>query len=67
MGIKMKQNLQAPIIWEFVDNNGISIYIAEKRMLEKALETTILSKFKKEYVKKQIKLIEESKDFDVQE
>ena len=67
MGIKMKQNLQAPIIWEFVDNNGISIYVAEKRMLEKALETTILSKFKKEYVKRQIKLIEESKDFNVQE
>ena len=63
----MKQNLQAPIIWEFVNNNGISIYVAEKRMLEKALETTILSKFKKEYVKRQIKLIEESKDFDVQE
>ncbi|MDY4790426.1 MAG: hypothetical protein SO179_07685 [Bacteroidales bacterium] len=63
----MKQNLQAPIIWEFVDNNGISIYVAEKRMLEKALETTILSKFKKEYVKRQIKLIEESKDFNVQE
>lgn len=61
----MKQNLQAPIIWEFVDNNGISIYVAEKRMLEKALETTILSKFKKEYVKRQIKLIEESKDFNV--
>ena len=63
----MKQNLQAPIIWEFVNNNGISIYVAEKRMLEKALETTILSKFKKEYVKRQIKLIEESKDFNVQE
>ena len=63
----MKQNLQAPIIWEFVDNNGISIYVAEKRMLEKALKTTILSKFKKEYVKRQIKLIEESKDFNVQE
>lgn len=63
----MKQNLQAPIIWEFVDNNGTSIYVAEKRMLEKALETTILSKFKKEYVKRQIKLIEESKDFNVQE
>ena len=62
----MKQNLQAPIIWEFVDKNGISIYVAEKRMLEKALETTILSKFKKEYVKRQIKLIEESKDFNVQ-
>ena len=67
MGIKTKQNLQAPIIWEFVNNNGISIYVAEKRMLEKALETTILSKFKKEYVKRQIKLIEESKDFNVQE
>lgn len=63
----MKQNSQAPIIWEFVDNNGISIYVAEKRMLEKALKTTILSKFKKEYVKRQIKLIEESKDFNVQE
>ena len=63
----MKQNLQAPIIWEFVDNNGISIYVAEKRMLGKALETTILSKFKKEYVKRQIKLIEESKNFNVQE
>ena len=63
MGIKMKQNLQAPIIWEFVDNNGISIYVAEKRMLEKALETTILSKFKKEYVKRQIKLIEDNRQF----
>lgn len=59
----MKQNLQAPIIWEFVDNNGISIYVTEKRMLEKALETTILSKFKKEYVKRQIKLIEDNRQF----